>query len=164
MVEPKGAVGMRSAQQWQEIQPPQPPEGRMLEEGLRTRGWSVRAAAQRSGISESRWRQVIRGSQTRKNGTYLPVSAPPVTVARMALALDLAPHCLREAARPDAARVLQYLLEHGDTREDEVAKIVGDRALVQLILRELPMHTLLDELARRAKILDGDDKDEWSRR
>ncbi|WP_405961184.1 helix-turn-helix domain-containing protein [Streptomyces sp. NBC_00024] len=69
---------------------------------------SGREAARRSGVSDSRWRQIIHGYQT-VSGNHVPVVAPAETLARMAQATQVSADELRKAGRPDAAAELDRL-------------------------------------------------------
>lgn len=54
-------------------------------------------AAAEAGLSEGRWRQLEKGVEKR-SGVEQPASAPPVTLVRMARAVDIEPSQLLEAA------------------------------------------------------------------
>ncbi len=90
-------------------EPTQPPEAQLIER-LRTEvrpKLSVRAAARASGISDSRWRQIIKGYRQETATLRVPVRAPADTLARMARAVGATPAQLREAGREDAADELE---------------------------------------------------------
>ncbi|WP_019548420.1 helix-turn-helix domain-containing protein [Streptomyces sulphureus] len=86
------------------------PEGTLLKDALLRSGLSQRKAAERAGISETRWRQIVAGYQ-RVGGQEVAVTAPAETIARMALVLDVGADDLRQARRDDAAEVLAVLSE-----------------------------------------------------
>lgn len=65
------------------------PLGQLLEEGRAALRLSGREAARRAGISESRWRQVIAGTQPGPNGTRIAANPRPRTVLAMAIAVDV---------------------------------------------------------------------------
>lgn len=54
-------------------------------------------------MSDTRWRQVVRGYQTGTDGQVVPARAGAQTLARMAIAAGLTPGNLEDAGRPDAA-------------------------------------------------------------
>src|SRR5699024_2349066 len=88
-----------------------PPEAVLIEQArtdVRPR-LSVRAAAKRADISESRWRQIAKGVQAVTADTSVPVVAPADTLARMALAVGVTTAQLREVGRADAAAELELL-------------------------------------------------------
>lgn len=89
-------------------QPMQQQEGAVLQAALKADGRSVRQVAPLAGMSEARWRQIVKGSMT-ANGQTVEVIAPPHTLARMAYALNLAPEQLAQAGRQDAADMLENL-------------------------------------------------------
>lgn len=92
--------------------PTQPPEGALLER-LRTElrpTLSGRAAAKASGISASRWTQIIRGYKQETPELRVPVRAPDKTLARMAKVVGATPDQLREVGREDAAEELEGLM------------------------------------------------------
>jgi len=67
------------------------PLGELLEEARKTvLHLSAREAARRAGVSESRWRQVVTGVQT-KAGATVPVRPTARTVVAMALAVQVDP-------------------------------------------------------------------------
>ncbi|SKJ41228.1 Uncharacterised protein [Mycobacteroides abscessus subsp. massiliense] len=86
----------------------QSPEGALIDacrERLRPK-LSARRAAELSGISEGRWRQIIKGYQQVTSDVRAPVRAPAETLARMAWTVDASPEQLREVGRADAAEEL----------------------------------------------------------
>ena len=89
--------------------PAQPPEGVLLQRALIRARLSARAAADKAGISEGRWRQIVNGYQSAR-GSHIPVTAPAATLAHMARALNVTPQELSTAGREDAADVLQDLI------------------------------------------------------
>jgi hypothetical protein len=88
----------------------QKPWGRLIDEGRRRTGLSVRKAASAAGISEGRWRQIVNGYQSAGNGQTITVDGPDDTVARMAEVAGVTPDELRSAGRDRAAAVLEGLL------------------------------------------------------
>lgn len=71
---------------------------------------SIREAARRAAMSQTRWHQIAIGYQTVQAGVRLPVIAPAMTIARMASVVGVTPDQLREAGREDAAEDLESLL------------------------------------------------------
>lgn len=93
-------------------EPTQPPEAELIER-LRTSvrpKLSVRGAAKASDISDSRWRQIIKGYRQETKDLRVPVRAPADTLARMADVVGATPDQLREVGREDAAGELEALL------------------------------------------------------
>ncbi|WP_406321738.1 helix-turn-helix domain-containing protein [Streptomyces sp. NBC_00519] len=88
--------------------PAPPPEAVLIREALKQVRLSGREAARRSGVSNTRWRQIISGYQT-VSGSHVPVVAPAETIARMAQATQVTPDELRQAGRADAAAELERL-------------------------------------------------------
>lgn len=88
----------------------QRPEGRLIDEARKKirPPLSGREAASRAGISEGRWRQIITGFQS-TTGVRIPVTAPAVTLARMASVVGVTPDELQEAGRGDAAAELKTI-------------------------------------------------------
>lgn len=90
--------------------PPQRPEGKLIEDAVKADGRSVRSLAARAGMSDARWRQIVKGNQSMGNGHFNEVIAPALTLARMALVLGVIPEALESANRADAAGMLRRLL------------------------------------------------------
>jgi transcriptional regulator with XRE-family HTH domain len=93
--------------------PGQRPEGKIIQEALKADGRSVRKVAAQAGISEARWRQVVKGSIQVSPGVFNEVVAPPATLARMAHAVGVTPEQLAETGRTDAADLLERMGEDG---------------------------------------------------
>jgi hypothetical protein len=83
----------------------QPPEGRLIEEAAKASGRSTRFLAANAHMSDTRWRQIIRGWQPSPEGERA-VHAPPLTLARMAWAVGLDSDALEKVGRADAAGIL----------------------------------------------------------
>lgn len=66
---------------------------------------SVRSIAPAAGMSEGRWRQIAKGSM-RSGGVEVPVTAPPETLARMVLAVDLTREDVADVAPEDVDKCL----------------------------------------------------------
>lgn len=89
--------------------PEQRPEGKLIQEALKTDGRSVRQVAPLARLSEARWRQLVKGQLKVSRGVVLEQIAPTFTLARMASVLGVTPTQLVEAGRPDAAEALERL-------------------------------------------------------
>ncbi|WNI16436.1 helix-turn-helix domain-containing protein [Actinacidiphila sp. ITFR-21] len=86
------------------------PEGKLIEDALKTTGISQREAARRIGLSDARWRQIVSGYQS-ISGYKAPVRGPAATVARMAHIVGVTPDQLADAGRDDAAAKLRDITE-----------------------------------------------------
>jgi transcriptional regulator with XRE-family HTH domain len=93
--------------------PRQRPEGKLIQAARELIGLSIPKAAERIGISDSRWRQIESGFIS-QGGRQVPVTGPRGTVARMAQALAVTPEQLDKAGRGDAAEVLRHRLAAGE--------------------------------------------------
>lgn len=91
--------------------PSRPPEGEALDKARTRAGLSAREAADRAGMSEARWRQIVNGYQPAGRGQTITVHAPDATLARMAAAVNLPAQALRTAGRDRAADTLEDLLQ-----------------------------------------------------
>lgn len=107
--------------------PTPPREAALIATALKRSNLSARAAAQRAGISDARWRQITSGYQT-VSGTQVPVRAPADTLARMARTVGATPEQLEEAGRADAAEELRDLAQR-DAPPSEEREDSGVRAL-----------------------------------
>lgn len=88
--------------------PPQPPAMQLIAQRRDRLGMSKRAAAALAGISEARWRQLENGYREIR-GIPVTEEAPNPTLARMALAVRLAPADI-EPYSAHAAQMLRDLL------------------------------------------------------
>lgn len=98
--------------------PAQRPEGALIEaarESLQPR-LSGRAAAAAAGISDGRWRQIVNGYLSAGRQQYIPVVAPPETLARMARVVGVTPEQLADVGREDAAGELVRINQEADAR------------------------------------------------
>lgn len=86
--------------------PAQRPEGQLIEEAAKTDGRPVRKLAPLAGLSEGRWRQIVKGWMS-SGGHLVEVIAPAATLARMAHVLEVSPEQLAAAGRADAAELLE---------------------------------------------------------
>jgi hypothetical protein len=95
----------------EELPEPPPPEA-VLICSLREQApyQSRKQAAEKAGISDTRWRDIENGYKF-VMGTRVPVTnAPAPTVARMARVVGAVPQQLADAGRQDAAAELEALL------------------------------------------------------
>jgi transcriptional regulator with XRE-family HTH domain len=86
-----------------------PPEGRIIEEAREKRRLSQNKAAERAGLSGTRWRQIVTGTASGGKGIQIPVRGRAETVARMAQVVGVMPEQLAQADREDAAEELRGL-------------------------------------------------------
>ena len=113
--------------------PQQPAEARVIDAAQKSAvpKLSIRKAAERAGISEGRWRQIVKGYQGTGTGR-LPVVAPDETIARMALAVGVTDSQLDETGRPEAAQVLRQLLAASEQPDVELTQVSTDRLLGEI--------------------------------
>ena len=107
--------------------PTQPPEAKLIDDlrqSIRPK-LSVRRAALTAGISEGRWRQIIKGYNQATKDTALPAVAPADTLARMARTVGATAEQLREVGRDDAAEELDAMLKKS-AHFREVKRQVGE--------------------------------------
>lgn len=62
-------------------------------------------------MSDTRWRQVVRGWQQSSGDRIIEAKAAAHTLARMAIAVGLEPEALEEVDREDAAQAQRKILE-----------------------------------------------------
>lgn len=89
--------------------PRQPREGRLIEAAATASGLSVKKLSANAGISDTRWRHIVRGWQPGPGGAVNPVTAPAMTLARMAFAVGVPPEELAKTGRTDAADLLERM-------------------------------------------------------
>lgn len=128
------------------------PEGKLIGEATRAARKSVRKVADEAGISEGRWRQIVKGYQSVSAGTVVPVKAPAGTLAKMAQVVGVTPEQLIKAGRADAAQALAADLsfEPGDYQWGEAALRSKIGALAKQRREELGLSR--DAMAERAKV------------
>lgn len=117
--------------------PEQTPEGRLLSEAVKASGRSARQFAANAGMSDTRWRQIIRGHQPDPKGGLMPVKAPPLTLARMAKAAGVTAEQLKEVGREDAAIVMPTL-DADVERQGQMDRAGGDE--IELIYASRTMN------------------------
>lgn len=104
--------------------PQQPPEGRLIEEAAKDTGRSIRQLAANAGLSDTRWRQIVRGWRPGPSGTYVEDRAPDSTLARMAFVVGLDPDALQNGGREKAAQLLRRM-HADDPRVDLVPDVTA---------------------------------------
>ena len=126
------------------------PEGKLIGDATRAARKSVRKVADEAGISEGRWRQIVKGYQSVSAGTVIPVKAPAGTLAKMAQAVGVTPEQLIEVGRADAAQALaaDLTFEPGDYQWGEQAIRTRVGALAKQRREELGLSR--DAMALRA--------------
>ncbi len=146
---------------------PPPPEGSAITAALKKSGLSAREAAKRAGLSEGRWRQIASGYQRPRAGVVVEVTAPPDTLARMAVVVGLTPEDLEAAGRSDAAAALRQSWPaaegkpHGDTfdLDSYTPESPAEKALIAIYKadqrsRDEFMQQLLDEVRELRSTVD----------
>lgn len=128
-------------------QRPQPPrEALLIDEARKRHGLTHRDAADRAGLSEPGWHQIVKGYESRR-GRYRAVQAKSETLARIALALGITPEQLTEAGREDAAHDLRLI-----TPTPEPKPVYAPPAdAVYAILASLPPEAQAEVVRRLAK-------------
>lgn len=122
--------------------PPQRPEGMLIEAAAKSDGRSIRQLAAQAGMSDARWRQLVKGYQSVTGGGVAEAVARAETLAKMAQVLRLSPASLEEVGRSDAAVVLRRLLDQaqdaprnlptgksGRPAPDEIEMIYNSRSM-----------------------------------
>lgn len=94
--------------------PRQTREGRLIEEATKASGRSIRGLAANAGMSDTRWRQIMKGSQPGPGGEHIQVVAPAMTLAKMAVVLGLAPEQVAKTGRTDAADLMPRLSQRDE--------------------------------------------------
>jgi transcriptional regulator with XRE-family HTH domain len=128
--------------------PTPPPEAHLLRQAIKRSGMSQRRVAALAEMSEGRLRQIINGYASVGAGQFVAVSAPDLTLARIADVLNLTQDDLSAAGRGGAAVELYEIQGQryaGQWPDDGVeAEIRAARPGAQLSDREL-----IEELDRR---------------
>lgn len=97
----------------------------------RPKAWAAPQLAQAAGMSTQQIQNILKGYRTVSAGETAPVVAKPVTVARIARALRIAPAELESAGRADAAAALRQLIT-ADAALDERAGTTPLRRLMDI--------------------------------
>ena len=114
-------------------EPAMPAEGRLIDAALKAAvpKLSMRRAAEAAGMSDGRWRQIVKGYQGTGSGR-IPVVAPADTLARMALVVGVTPDELDGAGRSDAAESLRHVLATSEHPDTELSQVSTDRLLGEI--------------------------------
>lgn len=100
---------------------------------------SIREAARRAGISESRWRQVEKGYASVGTGEFKPAIASDLTLSAMAIAIGLDGGDLRGVNRSRAAEIIDAQQEAATaqitTQEPSLSQFTDDELLLELRAR-----------------------------
>lgn len=138
--------------------PEQTPEGKLIEEAAKASGRSARQLAANAGMSDTRWRQVVRGQQPGPKGDPIAVKAPSLTLARMAQATGVSAEQLEEVGRDDAATALRGLSVSSsgpggfaDAPGDEIDMIYASRSMTA----EEKLRAIRKVLHLRAQVEQG---------
>lgn len=139
--------------------PAQRPEGRLIAEKASDSGLSVRRLAANAGISDTRWRHIVKGWQPAPGSVRAEVKAPAETLARMAAALGLNPEDLQGVGRDDAAKALREmrtrrpaLIEKSPSQVDEIDLIyrsntMSDKDKLEAIRKVLELRARIEAQA-----------------
>lgn len=124
--------------------PEQTPTGALLSQEIKRKGLSQREVARQANLSEGRLRQILNGYASVGHGQYIPVSAPPATVARIALVLNLTTNELGRVDLEAASELHNMTRPPGPTDEDIERSIRRSQPGWDMSDQDL-----IDELARR---------------
>ena len=114
--------------------PPQPPVMQLIEQRRNRLGMSKRTAAALADLSESRWRQLEAGGREIR-GTWISEDATDPVLARMALAVRLAPADIGPYGERAAQMLADLIAErdaNGQQDAEDAARMVdalGGRSL-----------------------------------
>jgi hypothetical protein len=106
---------------------------------------SMREAARRAGFSVATWTQIEQGHRKVTAAVTITVRGTDEKIARMAVVAGATPAQLADAGRPEAARMLEKLIDAGpdiQTQTIEAVRQSGDfsdqqkRHLIDLLKRE----------------------------
>lgn len=104
---------------------------------------SQRAAAEKAGLSPTRWRDIESGWHWVRKGEAETSSIPPATTAVAAYAVGATPAELREAGCHEAASELQHLIDaHSTANEDIDLSTVPSSALLNELATRVGCHTV----------------------
>ncbi len=144
--------------------PVQPPEGKVIAAAARSDGRTVLDLAAAANMSDTRWRQIIKG-YARVAGNIVAVRAPSGTLARMARVVGVTPQQLDEAGRTDAAEALRSMgpASSIESLDAEVVHKGSFTKVIKAILsnpglddtHKLEMINLVTELYERVLKFDG---------
>jgi hypothetical protein len=108
--------------------PEQRPEGKLLQEAQKASGRSIRQVAEAAGMSDARWRQIVKGWMRPAPDVVTAVVAPATTLAKMAIVVDVTAEDLRRAGRDDAAAILAPFAEAAKLSASEATPPAGQVA------------------------------------
>jgi hypothetical protein len=110
--------------------PRQTREGSLIEAAATASGLSVKKLAANAGISDTRWRHIVRGWQPAQGGGRNEVVAPALTLARMAFAVGVKPEDLAKTGRTDAAELLARFDGRGEDSNIPLPVTAGAQAFL----------------------------------
>lgn len=105
---------------------------------------SMREAARRAGFSVATWTQNEQGYRKVTPGLTIPIRATDEKLAGMALVVGATPAQLRGTGRPDAARMLQKIIDAGPDPRAQLAETIRQSreftekqkgALIEMVMR-----------------------------
>lgn len=127
--------------------PEQRPEGLLIQQALKADGRSIRQVAPLAGISDARWRQLVKGSLASGDGHVTEQVAPAATLARMAFVVGVTPGQLTKAGRKDAAALLVRMHDNApeatstvpppEDQADEIDLIVASKMTARQKLKAI---------------------------
>lgn len=132
------------------------PEGDIIEAARKKMvpKMSVRRAAEITGISESWWRQIVKGTRPAAVGVDVDVHGPTETVALMAKTVDADSDEFRTIERHDVADRLDYLRQvEGPGVWDGDLTVVPDEDLLSELARRLASRAPADREVEGAERL-----------
>lgn len=142
-------------------QPQQRPEGAIIQRYQKAKGLSARKAAERAGMSDARWRQIVNGYQSVSKGMKAPVIAPAETLVKMAKVVGAPKNEFREA-REDAYRIML-----SEFVRDDALRSVGPERAATMTDEDLDKWSLDRDRAVRhevaLKYYNGEDSSEPAR-
>ncbi len=118
----------------------------MIEAAATATGLSVKKLSANAGISDTRWRHIVRGWQPGAGGGQNPVVAPALTLARMAFAVGVSAEDLAKTGRTDAAELLARMDESGADSVIPLPASAGARAYNARVMIDGSMELGADEI------------------
>lgn len=115
--------------------PAQPAEGKLLKDAVKASGTSVRAAALKVGLSDTRLRQILNGYIPLGSGQFAEVSAPAETLARIAIELGISAESMAATGRADAAAIMVAWQGRRDLHKSDLARESEDDVLARQEMR-----------------------------
>lgn len=117
-------------------QPPQTPEGQLIERAAAADRRKTSQLAAQAGISDQRWRHIVKGYQSIGSGRFNAVRAPAATLARMAAAVGLRAEDLLSVGRADAAAILPDVVVAKVRAQAESATATGTASDATVVTRD----------------------------